>query len=136
MLENASQAIACNFGASQVSWNVPSWECSIAPCGWAYRSINLHSISPGHTLRCCTPSVVGSKGAAMYQNCMQCSAFIRPSHMLRCCTPTIGPATRCDENGYFPAILKHLEPSQPIAEHRRYKAWPHDAMKWGILLRF
>ena len=30
----------------------------------------------------------------------------------------IGTATRCDEIDYFAAILKTLEPSQPIAEHR------------------
>ena len=36
MLESPSQSIACDFAASQVHWNVPSWVYSIAACGWAY----------------------------------------------------------------------------------------------------
>ena len=35
MLENASQAIAGDFAASQELWNTPSQVCSIAACGWA-----------------------------------------------------------------------------------------------------
>ena len=35
MLENASQGIACDFGASQQLLNVPSLVSSIAACGWA-----------------------------------------------------------------------------------------------------
>ena len=34
MLENLLQSIACDFAASQGHHNVPSWECSIAACGW------------------------------------------------------------------------------------------------------
>ena len=56
MLEVASQGIACDFGASQQLWNVPSWVCSIAACGWVY------------TLRCYTPTMRRSNAPAMPQN--------------------------------------------------------------------
>ena len=36
MLENALQAIACDFVASQGHRDIPSWAYGIATCGWAF----------------------------------------------------------------------------------------------------
>ena len=47
MLENASQGIACDFDASQVLWNVPSWVCSSAVCGWAFRHSQYPDLEVG-----------------------------------------------------------------------------------------
>ena len=57
---------------------------------------------------------------------------------------SLGPATQCDEKGHFAAILRHLEASQTLADHRRPSQvsppksqkylWPGSCPRWNIFI--
>ena len=49
---------------------------------------------------------------------------------------SIGPATRCDEMRHFAAILKLLEPSQPIAgiSCKIAAVWPVSYPRWNVFI--
>ena len=59
-------SLATGSSATEVSSGYGPLHAHVIPC-W--------SISLGHTLRCCTPAMVGSKRAAMPKNRMRCAAI-------------------------------------------------------------
>ena len=74
---HVGKCIACYFDASQGLQNIPSQVCSIAACGRPLQIIA--GISPGHTLRCCTPAMGFSKAPAMQQNHLRWPAMHFPT---------------------------------------------------------
>ena len=66
MLENASQAIAGDFAASQELWNTPSQVCSIAACGWA--------LSPQKSQQC--GQSASHDGMFLYSPAMSIAAMV------------------------------------------------------------